>query len=230
MLLHTLARHFGALTLLLMSCNLLATQITVVDQQGVPVSGAVIGIGKLSPKANSTPLAPSIMDQVDFQFVPKILVIDKQQWVSFPNSDNVRHHIYSFSSPKSFEIKMFSGTNSPPIQFSEPGIVVLGCNIHDSMVGYIYVADSALTLISDENGQIALPTQIAQTSEAELLTNGQLSASLWHPLLSADNIKRISINIDLSQSRQTIELPISQQAPQKTAIQNGFMTKFKGAH
>ncbi|WP_101758086.1 methylamine utilization protein [Oceanicoccus sp. KOV_DT_Chl] len=121
------------------------------------------------------------MDQVGKQFLPHLLVIQKGQTVTFPNSDNIRHHIYSFSQPKPFEIRMFKGGEFKTIAFDKPGIVVLGCNIHDQMIGYIYVADTELTAVTDSNG-------LATIEAATELT-------LWHSRLSANHVERVTVGL-----------------------------------
>ena len=54
----------------------------------------------------------------------------------------MRHHVYSFSPAKKFELKLYTGTPSNPVLFDRPGVAVLGCNIHDQMVGWIVVVDT----------------------------------------------------------------------------------------
>ncbi len=77
------------------------------------------------------------MDQQGHQFVPHLLVVQAGTEVTFPNSDNVSHHVYSFSPTKPFELPLYKGDVYPPVTFEKAGIVVVGCNIHDSMLGYI---------------------------------------------------------------------------------------------
>ena len=90
--------------------------------------------------------------------------------VSFPNRDSVRHHVYSFSAPKRFELRLYKGTPSQPIVFDQPGVVVLGCNIHDWMVGYVYVTNDPRFAVSDAQGRLSLD-----------LPPGQYPMTLWHP-------------------------------------------------
>lgn len=130
--------------------------LTIVDQDNLPVSDAVITVPQ---KAINTPNTVAVIDQVDESFVPRAIVVQKGQYVNFPNSDDIRHHVYSFSKPKTFEIKLYKGTDVEPILFDQPGLVVLGCNIHDDMIGYIIVADNTLTLKTDKNGQVRLPVK-----------------------------------------------------------------------
>lgn len=99
----------------------------------------------------------AVMDQVGKHFSSRLLTINKGQALWFPSSDGIRHHVYSFSKTKSFELKLYAGTPKAPINFEQSGIVVLGCNIHDLMVGYIYVADSQSVYVINALGNIELP-------------------------------------------------------------------------
>ena len=79
--------------------------------------------------------SPVVIDQRDKVFVPVVTVIQTGTEVSFPNSDSVSHHVYSFAQPNTFELPLYKGKRSPTVQFDHAGVVTLGCNIHDSMVG-----------------------------------------------------------------------------------------------
>ena len=101
------------------------------------------------------------MDQANNAFVPHVLVIQTGTQVLFPNSDSVSHHVYSFSEAKSFELGLYKGNAYPPVSFDRPGIVVLGCNIHDGMLGYIVVVDTPYFALTDERGTARLPSVAA---------------------------------------------------------------------
>ena len=118
-----------------------SVDVTVTEQGGKPAEDAVV---YLIPTAAGVPTTlpaatTGVMDQQDKEFVPHVLPIFTGTAVNFPNRDNIKHHVYSFSSPKKFELPLYSGTPAAPVLFDKPGVVVLGCNIHDWMVGYIYV-------------------------------------------------------------------------------------------
>src|SRR5882672_5225476 len=83
-----------------------------------------------------------VIDQIDKEFVPGVKVIQVGTAISFPNKDNIRHHVYSFSPAKKFELPLYKGVPAAPIVFDKPGVVVLGCNIHDWMIAYVYVVES----------------------------------------------------------------------------------------
>ncbi|GGW87625.1 methylamine utilization protein [Alteromonas halophila] len=182
------------LLLLLPVCfKTLATTLTFVDQDGQSLSDVVVTGNSTQPAATQQSNEPVIMDQVDKQFVPHVLLIKQGQQVAFPNSDNIRHHVYSFSEAKPFEIKLYSGDDSAPVTFEKPGIVVLGCNIHDSMVGYIYVQDASRTWLSDTDGKITVPDNVTEIE-------------IWHPHLDVVKTTKQSVTLSENKALQTIRL------------------------
>lgn len=142
-----------------------ADSFLVKDQQGLPLKNVVLEF-MVPPHATSVLSEPRtlIMDQVDKLFKPDVLLINKGDFVDFPNSDNIRHHVYSFSSVNPFELKLYSGRPEKPLQFNNAGVAVLGCNIHDSMVGYIYIANSKHVLMTDEQGLATLDDAVEYRS------------------------------------------------------------------
>jgi plastocyanin len=135
-------RHAFAALLVAPCCAAAAISVEVLDQASAPLADAVVYVvptsGKLPPHG---PLA-TIIDQVGKQFSPRVTVLQTGTSVTFPNKDNIRHQVYSFSLPKLFELKLYSGAAAPPVVFDKPGLVVMGCNIHDQMVGFVQVVDT----------------------------------------------------------------------------------------
>jgi plastocyanin len=132
-------------------CRAATLEVAVVDENGRPVPRvAVYAAADAQPAATTT--ATAVMDQQNHRFVPHILVVQKGTAVSFPNHDDVSHHVYSFSNAKVFELGLYKGQVYPPVVFDTPGIVVLGCNIHDGMLGYIAVVDTPYYALTDESG------------------------------------------------------------------------------
>ncbi len=160
----------AAVCVVFTSCSVGAAtfQASLVDGQGKPLEGAVITLQ--GPTDAALPAQTAIMDQVQKQFSPSVLAVHSSTKVTFPNSDNIRHHVYSFSPAKRFELRLYEGTPSEPITFDKPGVVVLGCNIHDWMVGYIYVTDDPWFASSDASGKVRLE-----------LPAGHYNVTLWHP-------------------------------------------------
>ncbi|TDJ47255.1 MAG: methylamine utilization protein [Gammaproteobacteria bacterium] len=121
-----------------------AVTVSIIDETGTPVSAMAVVLtalaGDPAPPVVGTP--PYVVDQVGLAFSPKVLVIPAGAQVRFPNSDTVSHHVYSFSRPNNFELPLYKGTQPAPIRFDSPGLVTMGCNIHDHMLGYVIVVAS----------------------------------------------------------------------------------------
>ena len=161
--------------------------VEIIDQNGDPITNAVVvnPVVAVDSIDVGNENSAAMMDQIDKQFVPFVLAIRKGRNVVFPNSDNIRHHVYSFSDTKRFEIKLYANRPKAPINFEEEGLVVLGCNIHDSMIGYIFVSEWSDFAVSNENGFALLGEQAAAPKEI----------LLWHPW-SKDPQQVTKIEID----------------------------------
>jgi plastocyanin len=147
--------------------------VTVLGATGTPVQDAII---IAEPAQGSPPPRPGlkdVMDQRNLMFVPGALVVQTGTAVDFPNSDQVRHEVYSFSSAKTFQLALYAGKAHAPVLFDKPGLVTLGCNIHDSMLGYIYVTDSPWYGRTGADGTLQLHD----------LPPGEYTVRLWHTLL-----------------------------------------------
>lgn len=160
-LLHdTAARAAGLIILLLTTAAPAAgtVEVSVVDRDGRPVADvAVYAEHRGGDVRLPEPSKSAVMDQIDKRFVPHLLVVQTGTSVEFPNSDTVAHHVYSFSHPNKFKLPMYKGMAHPPVTFEHSGIVSLGCNIHDHMLGYILVVDSTTFAKTDAAGRASLP-------------------------------------------------------------------------
>lgn len=133
-----------------------SVEVQVMSRQGEPVAGVAVFIEQPGAARAAPSSSPAIMDQIDTQFVPHLLLIAEGQSVRFPNSDVVAHHVYSFSKPNNFVLPLYKGDAHEPIVFDHDGVVTLGCNIHDHMLGYIVVVASDAYGTTDEFGRISL--------------------------------------------------------------------------
>lgn len=132
-------------------------QVSVRDALGAPLQDAVVFARPLSGQApGPRKEAAATIAQRSRQFIPYVSVVQRGTAVSFPNEDDVRHHVYSFSAAKTFEIKLYVGTPAEPVVFDTPGEVVLGCNIHDHMRAFVYVVDTPHFARSDAAGKAVL--------------------------------------------------------------------------
>jgi plastocyanin len=147
-------RHFLVVVALLCGPAWSAVlSVSVADAAGKPLEGAVVTVSVAGAPKVAPAGAAAEMTQQNRQFAPRTLVVQAGTSVHFPNLDTVRHHVYSFSSAKPFELKLYAGTPSAPVLFDKAGVVVIGCNIHDRMSGWIVVVDTPYFARSDASGQ-----------------------------------------------------------------------------
>lgn len=152
----------------------------VKDERGKPVADAIVSLtapGPATPAPRAT--AAAVMDQQNKEFVPFVLPVVVGTPITFPNRDNIRHHVYSFSAAKRFELPLYIGTPAAPVVFDKPGSIVLGCNIHDWMVGHVYVLATPYFVKTGEDGR----GRIADVPA------GAYEARVWHPRLKTETEK-----------------------------------------
>jgi plastocyanin len=147
-----------------------ALDATVRDAAGVAIKDAVVLARPVGAQPALKPVKDNV-DQVDKEFVPYVKVVVAGSAVSFPNKDDIRHQVYSFSPAKRFELPLYVGTPATPVVFDQAGVVTLGCNIHDWMAAYIYVADTPWFAITQADGKARLTG----------LPAGEYVLQVWHP-------------------------------------------------
>lgn len=149
-------------------------QVTVQDPAGKPLSGAVVFLESREARALAKPVAGAEIAQRNKRFEPEVTVVTVGSAVTFPNQDTVRHHVYSFSPVKTFELKLYIGTPANPVVFDKSGIAVLGCNIHDQMAAWVVIVETPYFGRSAADGQVALAAVPA----------GSYRLRVWHPGLA----------------------------------------------
>ena len=150
--------------------------VRVVDSSGHPVRDAVVTLYPAGAAARPAHAGGRyVVAQQNLQFRPFLTVVPVGADVSFPNLDPTKHHVYSFSPAKKFELKLFAKDQSRTVHFDKPGVVALGCNIHDQMSAFIVVTDSAWTARTNAQG-------IASFGETP---NAPARVTVWHPYLRA---------------------------------------------
>lgn len=139
------------------------------------------------------------MDQRNLAFVPQVLVVGVGAEVQFPNNDTVSHEVYSFSPAKRFQLPLYKGAQHRPVDFDKAGLVVLGCNIHDQMVGYIYVTDAAYYGKSDAQGEVRLSN----------LPAGDYTLTWWSPYI-ADPVTSMTRTIHIDEhASETVHIQLT---------------------
>jgi plastocyanin len=131
-------------------------EVQVRGPGGAPLADAVVTL--VGPRI-SAPIRfpwPYVVKQQNISFQPHVLIVPVGASVTFPNMDNVRHHVYSFSKPKKFELKLYGHEEARTVVFDKPGAVAIGCNIHDQMSGFIVVVDTPYAARTDANGRATI--------------------------------------------------------------------------
>lgn len=156
-------------------------RVLVKGPKGEPVGDAVI---TLIPLEGSVPAATGAATKVevaqeDEQYQPFLTIVRTGTTVEFPNKDRIQHHLYSVSEPKKFEKPLYGPGAHEAVVFDRPGVVTLGCNIHDWMVAYVVIVDTPWFAKTDRAG-------IAHASAPV----GRYRLEVWHPRLLDPRTRR----------------------------------------
>jgi hypothetical protein len=127
-------------------------QLSFVGVDGRGIGGTVVTLRSTDMSRPVARPTAGVLDQVNRQFVPRVLVIPVGSQLVFPNSDSVNHQVYSFSPAKKFQLPLYRGKPYPPVLFDRQGVVTLGCNIHDQMRAYVYVVEAQYFGRTDTGG------------------------------------------------------------------------------
>jgi plastocyanin len=165
--------------------------VKVTDRDGRGVNQVVVTLAPSDVPAAFSP-KPAVMDQRNLQFVPRVLVVGVGASVDFPNNDAVSHQVYSFSPAKRFQLPLYKGEVHAPVIFDHAGLVVLGCNIHDSMVGYVYVTETPFFGTTAADGTLTLSD----------LPAGDYRVTFWSPFI-ADPQASLSRTVHLDAAAPT---------------------------
>lgn len=159
--------------------------VTIKDSKGAPVSDAVV----YAKSGNSSSRAgkQTVIDQQNKQFIPYVTAVQVGTSILFPNRDDIRHHVYSLSPAKKFELPLYAGIPAAPVVFDKEGFVTLGCNIHDWMIAYVAVLATPYFQVSGADGRVALGG----------LPPGHYSVAVWHPLIKGAP-EQFAQSVDLS--------------------------------
>ncbi len=154
-------------------CGAATVEITVQGADGKPLADVAVFLESPAARAALKPAAGIEVEQANKQFTHRVTVVPLGSEVLFPNRDKVRHHVYSFSAIKTFELKLYNGTPSNPVLFDKSGIAVLGCNIHDNMLAWVVVVETPYHGLSAAPGKVRLDN----------VPPGAYKLRGWHPEL-----------------------------------------------
>jgi plastocyanin len=149
--------------------------VSVTDSKGAPVANAVVYAKPPTGAAQSRRSSTAVIDQQNQQFIPYVSAVQVGTAITFPNRDNIRHHVYSFSPAKKFELPLYAGVPAEPVVFDREGFVTLGCNIHDWMLAYIAVLATPHFQVTGADGRATLTN----------LPAGAYQVEVWQPRMKA---------------------------------------------
>lgn len=174
--------------------------VTVTDAQGKPAVDAVVMLEPASGKSAVKPGPQLDVSQDKRQFHPRVTVLTTGTPVNFPNFDTVRHHVYSFSPAKVFELKLYAGVPNKPLVFDKPGIVILGCNIHDQMVAWIVVSETPWYALVGADGKAKVADVPA----------GNYRMRVWHPAMPVNTeAPAVALTVGAADLQPTSKLTVS---------------------
>lgn len=141
---------------------------------------------------------PPIMDQWNVEFIPHVLPILKGSTVDFPNTDNVRHNVYSPVPIPGTHRMLSLGTYDPDvikiIRLDKAGEIQLRCNVHQEMSAFIVVLDNPYFTLTDKTGKFTL----------ENVPPGDYTLKTWH-----EKFKPVSIEVSVKPNQTLeVELPV----------------------
>lgn len=199
------------------SANAEVLTIKITDKDGKTVPEAVVMVNSQGADSDSISVKEGLIDQIDKEFIKYVTVVQVGTAVYFPNHDKIRHHVYSFSEAKNFEIPLYEGMPEHPVVFDKPGIVSLGCNIHDWMQAYVYVTDAPYYALTGDDGtaRINLPV-------------GEYAVEAWHPRLkeSIAGVRNVKIemgkNSDIAIAMNLKKSIATTRAPSTSGLVSGY--------
>lgn len=174
--------------------------VDVRSSDGRPLADAVVFLESPAARAAVRPAGGIEIEQAERRFTQRVTVVPLGSEVQFPNRDKVRHHVYSFSAAKTFELKLYIGTPANPVLFDRPGIAVLGCNIHDTMIAWVVVVETP------HHGRTAAPGQVRLAE----VPPGSYRLRTWHPALppGAPALDQALV-VPANGAAVTVQLPLS---------------------
>lgn len=192
-----------ALLSVAMSLQAQSLLVKLVDLNSQAVPDAAVALSAVLPTPEDPAAERVEIDQVNEQFIPQMTVVQKGTDVWFPNRDNVRHHVYSFSVTRPFELKLYHANDAPPVNFERTGVVLLGCNIHDSMRAAMLVTEEKVFGVTPNSGEVALSFEVPRNAPLPL------QLKVWHEQMGTTEPLIFSVHEEaLASGRVSFSLPM----------------------
>ena len=162
-----------ALALAALACGAASAagvSVQVLDRDGKPLTGAVVVLESSVAGARPSPKAEHTIEQTQMKFAPTVSVVHLSTKVHFVNLDRWDHHVRGgaagpggvyLDASQGYAFRLAGKAADKPAaretrQFNQTGPQLLGCHLHGSMRGHLYVTDSPWAAVSDEKGEVRL--------------------------------------------------------------------------
>ncbi|UCG14253.1 MAG: hypothetical protein JSU72_07275 [Deltaproteobacteria bacterium] len=172
--------------------------VGVVKPQGLrSPEGILVYVAKAPAGPTDGSQAKFIMDQTQLAFIPHILPVLVDSKVEFPNNDKVAHNVFSLSRAKKFNLGSYQPGEAKTVQFDQPGVVDLRCDVHQEMNAYILVLNNPYFALTDKEGRFTIPDQsylgAHDVKDVPPLSPGKYLVKTWHEKLKTAK-KKIEIS------------------------------------
>ncbi|TRW49431.1 methylamine utilization protein [Aliidiomarina halalkaliphila] len=221
------AQALGFLYLFFIGFIAHAAPVQVVDADNKPLANAfVFQLNTNTEAEHESTVAENqavehVMDQIKRQFSPQLLVVQPGDSVTFPNSDNMRHHVYSFSEARSFEFQLYATGTAPSVDFPELGLVTVGCNIHDDMIGHIIVTRNPQVYSTDAEGKVDIINEQGDQLEHWYI---------WHPWFGPQGLGPVAL-VDFLDSSGNVLIPVTEPpSAEESALEQRFRRRLQREH
>lgn len=196
---NAMERLFSSITvwMFLSSAQAVTLTVDVLNESGDEIAVTQVVVALHASEASTLRKNNSVVRQIEqtnSQFKPFISAVQVGSSIKFPNRDSFAHHVYSFSEPAKFQSELYSQQESHEIEVSKPGVIVVGCNIHDWMLAYVYVVDTP-NFAQPKNNQV----------QFESIEDGEYSVSIWHPSMTSPIIS----TVEIASASKTVQLRVN---------------------
>ncbi len=155
---------------------------------GKGIEHTLVYIEKVEGKTFSPLQKNPVIDQMRMTFVPHVLPVLAGSTVDFPNSDSVRHNVFSPSKTKKFNLGTYPAGVTKKVPFDKTGVVSLLCNVHPEMSAYIVVLQNPYYTLVGKTGKYKIKN----------IPAGTYTLVVWHPKFK---VKRITVEVSQDESR-----------------------------
>ena len=117
----------------------------------------VVFIEEIGDNDYPAPEEHGIIGQFDRTFVPHILAVQKGTVIDFPNSDLVRHNVFSpQDSCKQFNLGTYDVGVVKQVTFDKSCNVPILCNVHAEMSAFVAVFDNPYFVVTLKDGNFKI--------------------------------------------------------------------------